>query len=213
LLHKVLEIRNISPSTYAIRLEKKSISFKAGQCFNLGVKNSGINREYSIYSGEKEPFLEFLIKEVKGGAVSPLLRKTQEGEEVELHGPYGSFIIDPDQITKSPFLFIGTGTGIAPFHSFIQSYPKLEYKVIVGVRNIKEQYDLLDYDSSRLTWCVSREPRNGFNGRVTDYLKGIELDPKNICYICGNQKMIYDVYELLRENRISADKIFTEAFF
>ena len=213
MLHKVLNIRNISPSTYAIRLERKDVSFKAGQCFNLGVKGSGVNREYSIYSGENDPFLEFLIKEVKGGAVSPALRKIQEGKEVELHGPYGAFFLDSGQIRKAPFLFIGTGTGIAPFHSFIQSFPELEYTLIVGVRNITEQYDLATYDSSKLTWCVSREPGNGFNGRVTDYLKEIKFDPKSICYLCGNQRMIHDVYDLLRKNGISGDKIFTEAFF
>ena len=213
MLHKVLKIRNLSPSTYAIRLERKNISFKAGQCFNLGVKNSGINREYSIYSGENDPFLEFLIKEVKGGAVSPLLRKTHEGEEVELHGPYGLFILNIDRINQAPFFFIGTGTGIAPFHSFIKSYPHLEYTIVMGIRNISEQYDSTNYNSHSMTWCVSRESGSGFNGRVTTYLEQTKLDPESICYLCGNQKMIYDVYELLRKSGISGDKIFTEAFF
>ena len=213
MLHKVLNIRNISPSTYAIRLERKNITFKAGQCFNLGVKGSGINREYSIYSGENDPFLEFLIKEVKGGAVSPSLRKVQEGEEVELHGPHGAFSLDPGLIRTASFLFVGTGTGIAPFHSFIQSFPELEYQLVAGVRNIAEQFDLADYNSSRLTWCVSREPGNGFNGRVTTYLEEAQFDPKSICYLCGNQRMIHDVYDLLRKKGISGDKIFTEAFF
>jgi ferredoxin/flavodoxin---NADP+ reductase len=213
LLHKVINIRNISPSTYAIRVERKNITFKAGQCFNLGVKSSGVNREYSIYSGESDPFLEFLVKEVKGGAVSPSLRKVQAGEEVELHGPYGSFILNLDQVAQSPFLFIGTGTGIAPFHSFVQSFPDLEYNLVVGIRTFVEQYDIADYDTSRLAWCVSRESGEGFNGRVTTYLKGIKLDPKSVCYLCGNQRMIHDVYDLLRENGISGDQIFTEAFF
>ena len=121
MLHKVLEIRNLSTTAYALRLERKGLSFKAGQCFNLGLKNSGVNREYSIYSGENDDYLEFLIKEVKEGTVSPSLRKVTLGEEINLHGPYGSFVIDPIKVEQVQFCFICTGTGIAPFHSFIRS--------------------------------------------------------------------------------------------
>ena len=213
MLHKLINIRSLSPSAYVLRLEKKDISFKAGQCFNLGIKGSGVNREYSIYSGENDPYLEFLIKEVQGGTVSPALRKAKKGEEIELHGPYGSFTIDPDQINQGQFLFIGTGTGIAPFHSFVCSYPNIDHRIIFGIRALSEQYDLVDYDASKIVCCISREPWKGFNGRVTSYLKEASLDPKNICYLCGNQKMIHGAYELLRESGFSGDQIFTEAFF
>ena len=213
MLHKLINIRNLSPSAYVLRLEKKDISFKAGQCFNLGIKGSGVNREYSIYSGENDPYLEFLIKEVQGGTVSPALRNVQTGEEVGLYGPYGSFTINPNQINQGRFLFIGTGTGIAPFHSFVYSYPHLDHQIIFGIRTLSEQYDLIDYDVSKVVCCVSQERWKGFNGRVTSYLKEVSLDPKNICYLCGNQKMIHNVYELLRENGFSGDQIFTEAFF
>ena len=213
MLHKLINIRNLSPSTYVLRLEKEGISFKAGQCFNLGIKGSGVNREYSIYSGEKDPYLEFLIKEVQGGTVSPALRKAQKGEAIELYGPYGSFTIDPNQINQGRFLFIGTGTGIAPFHSFVCSHPALNYRIIFGIRTLSEQYDLIDYDVSKIVCCISRERWKGFNGRVTSYLKEVSLDPKNIYYLCGNLKMIHNVYELLRESGVSGDQIFTEAFF
>ena len=211
--HKLINIRNLSSSAYVIRLERKNIFFKAGQCFNLGIKGSGVNREYSIYSGENDPYLEFLIKEVRDGTVSPALRKVKKGAEIELHGPYGSFTIDPKQINQGRFLFIGTGTGIAPFHSFIRTYPKLDHQIIVGIRTLSEQYDPPDYDISKIVHCVSREPWDGFNGRVTSYLFDKTLDSTNTCYLCGNQSMIHDAYELLRGKGFSGDQIFTEAFF
>ena len=213
MLHKVLAIRNLSTTTYTLRLERNDLSFKAGQCFNLGVKGSGVNREYSIYSGENDPYLEFLIKEVKQGTVSTSLRQVKIGEEINLHGPYGSFTIDPNQINQGRFLFIGTGTGIAPFHSFVCSHPNLNHRIIFGIRTLSEQYDLIDYDVSKIVCCISRERWKGFNGRVTSYLKEVSLDPKNIYYLCGNLKMIHNVYELLRESGVSGDQIFTEAFF
>lgn len=208
-----MEIRNLSLSTYVLRLERNGFSFLPGQCVNLGLKGSGVNREYSTYSGIDEPHLEFLIKEVKGGTVSPALRKVNPGSDVELHGPYGSFVINPGKIATSRFVFIGSGVGVAPFHSFVRSYPGLDYQIINGIRFSGERYDDHDYDPSRIIHCTSREKGTEFEGRVTDYLKQVEISRESIYYLCGNQGMIHEVYDFLRREKVSGDQIFTEAFF
>ncbi|MBT5986598.1 MAG: oxidoreductase [Nitrospina sp.] len=214
MFYKVLNIRDLSPSTYILRLERKKLNFKPGQCFNLGLKGSGINREYSIYSGVDDSYLEFLIKEVKRGSVSPALRKVKSGDEVALHGPYGAFTISSDKAKKTLFTFIATGTGIAPFHSFVRTYPDLDYRIINGVRTAEERYEYNDYDRKRLTTCVTRDDCwSGFKGRVTDYLQQHYIDPTQIYFLCGNQGMIQKGYDLLRIKGVSGDQIFTEAFF
>ena len=214
MFYKVLNIRDLSPSTYILRLERKKLNFKPGQCFNLGLKGSGINREYSIYSGVDDSYLEFLIKEVKRGSVSPALRKVKPGDEVALHGPYGAFTINSDKAKKTLFTFIATGTGIAPFHSFVRTYPDLDYRIINGVRTAEERYEYNDYDRKRLTTCVTRDDCwSGFKGRVTDYLQQHYIDPTQIYFLCGNQGMIQKGYDLLRIKGVSGDQIFTEAFF
>ncbi len=214
MFYKVLNIRDLSPSTYILRLERKKLNFKPGQCFNLGLKGSGINREYSIYSGVDDSYLEFLIKEVKRGSVSPALRKVKPGDEVALHGPYGAFTISSDKAKKTLFTFIATGTGIAPFHSFVRTYPDLDYRIINGVRTAEERYEYNDYDRKRLTTCVTRDDCwSGFKGRVTDYLQQYYIDPTQIYFLCGNQGMIQKGYDLLRIKGVSGDQIFTEAFF
>ena len=213
MLHKVLKIRNLSTTSYALRIERKNINFKAGQCFNLGLKNSGVNREYSIYSGENDPYLEFLIKEVKKGIVSTALRQMQLGEEINLHGPYGSFVIDPIKIKQVKFNFLCTGTGIAPFHSFIRSHLNLDYQIINGIRFLNERYDYDEYHPLKITTCISREKWTGFHGRLTAYLSQIPIDTKSIFYICGNQKMIQEAYVILRKKKVSGNNILTEVFF
>ena len=213
MLHKVLAIRNLSTSSYTLRLERNGLLFKAGQCFNLGLKNSGVNREYSIYSGENDSYLEFLIKEVKGGVVSPFIRQSLVGEEINLYGPYGSFIIDNKIVNSAQFIFICSGTGIAPFHSFIRSHSNLKYHLINGIRFLSERYDYDKLDQNKITTCVSREKWAGFNGRITSYLCQTTINTESIFYLCGNQKMIQEVYDLLRRNKISGNQIYTEAFF
>ena len=212
-LTRLIKIRNLSPSAYVLRLERKDFNFLPGQCVNLGVKGAGINREYSTYSGKDDPYLEFLIKDVSGGLVSSALRKLTIGTEVEMHGPYGSFTLDPEKINISDYFFLGTGTGIAPYHSYIRSFPNLNYKVVVGIRYNSERYDQQDYEPSRTVYCVSREEGAELQGRITDYLKDFKVEPNQIFYLCGNNRMINDSYEILREKGASGQQIFTEAFF
>jgi len=212
-LTRLIKIRNLSPSAYVLRLERKDFNFLPGQCVNLGVKGAGINREYSTYSGKDDPYLEFLIKDVSGGLVSSALRKLAIGTEVDMHGPYGAFILNPEKINHSNYVFIGTGTGIAPFHSYVRSFPNLSYQVIVGIRYNSERYDQQDYEPSRITYCVSREKGAEHQGRITDYLRNFKIAPNHMFYLCGNNRMINDSYEILREKGASGEQIFTEAFF
>lgn len=211
-LYKVLGVRNLTDSTYVLRIERNGFEFIPGQCVNIGLTADAVNREYSTYSGINDKYMEFLIKEVEGGIVSPALRKLKKGDKVSVDGAYGLFVI-PKPEAKQKYLFIGSGTGIAPFHSFVQSYPGLDYTILHGIRTADEQYDKKDYDPKRYIACVSREKGGNFHGRVTDYLRKHPVDPKTVCYLCGNSEMISEAYEILREQGVSGTNIITEVFF
>ena len=211
-LHRVIEVKHLTRQAYRLRVERGSLQFKAGQCVNVGLPGAGVNREYSTYSGEKDPFLDMLIKEVEGGIVSVALKARNPGDSVEIHGAYGDFRLKTPGDGR-PYLFIGSGTGIAPFRSFVRTYPKLDYKILHGVRHTEERYDREDYDPARYVACVSREDGGDFRGRVTDYLRRNPADKKSVCYLCGNRAMIVEVYGLLREQGVPSDNLFTEVFF
>jgi ferredoxin-NADP reductase len=211
--HKVLKVRELTESTYVLRIERKGFEFLPGQCVNIGCVGLGINREYSSYSGLADPYLEYLIKEVPGGAVSPALKRLRSGDEVEMEGPYGLFVLKNPDDRAQRYLFVCTGTGIAPFHSFVKSYPGLDYRILHGIRYVREQYDKQDYDPDRYVSCVSREEGGDFSGRVTDYLQQHTVEPATICYLCGNRNMINEVYDILRQQGVSGSNIVTEVFF
>ena len=61
---KILEINNLTESTYVIRLEKSDFEFKPGHYLVLNVPGEYKSREYSLYSPEKAPYIDLLIKEV-----------------------------------------------------------------------------------------------------------------------------------------------------
>ena len=129
--HKVVDIKHLTNSTFIIYIERKNIVFKPGQYIVLGIKGNNDFRQYSIYSGTNEKYLSILVKEVENGELSPLLKHLETGNEVEIEGPMGHFSISNNH--KGGIVMIASGTGIAPFHSFVVSNPNANYKLIHGI--------------------------------------------------------------------------------
>lgn len=211
---KVRSIRELTPSTYVLRFDRNNIPFRAGQHILLGKKDDIQSREYSIYSAEQEDFFEVLIKEVQDGKVSKQLRNVKPGETLNFENPVGYFTLKSIDIKVSQFLFIASGTGIAPFHSFVKSYPRLDYKLLHGIRHASEAYDKEIYDRSRLVLCTSGDDKGDFHGRVTDYLRQNPVDdPDTLCYFCGNCEMIHEAYDILLKQGVPSENLFAEVYF
>ena len=63
----IVSIRELSSNTYIIRMDRKDLNFKAGQYIRVGFPGEIEKREYSIYSGENDSYLEVLIREIEEG--------------------------------------------------------------------------------------------------------------------------------------------------
>ena len=206
-------IRHLTESTYVLRFSRNGMEFKSGQHLVLGLPGSTELREYSIYSGIHDDFLEVLIKEVDDGLVSRQLKTIQPGDHMEVRGPYGFFLTKASNSDQGSVLFISSGTGIAPFHSYVKSFPESDYQIILGVREIEEAYDGADYKVANLHVCTSRDKLGNYAGRLTDYLLDVELDLQRQVYLCGNSNMIFDAMDILRARGIPQNQIFTEVYF
>ena len=114
---------------------------------------------------------------------------------------------------NNKFLFIGSGTGIAPFHSFTRSYPHLDYRLLHGVRHSEEAYEKTSYDPERYILCSTQDNNGNYRGRVTEFLMKQRLDTNMLVYLCGNSNMIYDCFEILQVKGFSRDQLLTEAYF
>jgi ferredoxin/flavodoxin---NADP+ reductase len=212
--HKVLNVRELTDSTFVLEIERKNMAFEPGQHILLGKAGDIHHREYSIYSGVDDERLEVLVKEVDNGEVSKKLKKLIPGDEVEIQGPLGFFTIDEDFLTDhNPFLFVASGTGISPFHSMVRSIKDLNYKVLHGVRFGEETYENKDYDPNRYISCVTRDEKGKFHGRVTEYIRQHDFDPQTHCFLCGNFEMIRDAMDLLEEKGIAQDHLHAEVYF
>jgi ferredoxin--NADP+ reductase/benzoate/toluate 1,2-dioxygenase reductase subunit len=212
-LHQIKDIRYLTDSTFLLRLERNQIQFRAGQYITTGLKDSIQHREYSIYSGEKDAYLEILIREILDGDISPQLKTLRTGQHVEVNGPFGYMKLDQEKIPTHRHVFIASGTGIAPFHSFVSTYPEIDYTLLHGVRYATEAYDRGDYDPDRYVLCTSRDKSGNYQGYVTSYLEQMVPEQDTIYYVCGNSNMIYDAFNLLERQGVARENILSEVYF
>ena len=209
----VQSITSITDHTFIVRVPRKEMVFRAGQHISVGIKGESNYREYSIYSGENENYLEFLVKEIKSGYFTPRLRKVRVGQQLDINGPYGKFGIAKDKETTHKHIFIASGTGVAPFRSMVKSNPSLNYHLIHGVINASEAYARNDFDPERYTLCTSRDGSGSYAGRVTKYLEETVFEPETHFYLCGNSKMISDSLEIIKSKGFSRANISAEIYF
>jgi ferredoxin-NADP reductase len=211
--HRVHHVRRLHHGTFILRLDRHNLPFEPGQHVVLGLAGSMARREYSVYSGARDDFLEVLVREIEGGGVSGALGRCDPGDALSVEGPHGLFITDPVHRASGRYLFVGSGTGISPFHCVALSYPGIDYLLLHGVRTARECSDDSAFEASRYIACVSRGDGGAYSGRVTDYLRSHPVEPDRLCYLCGNSAMIDETYSLLKDQGVPRDHLFAEVYF
>ena len=209
--HKILELNFLAPSIYELIIERNGLEFTPGDCVSIK-KSPKVLRPYSIASGTADDHLRFLIRQMEGGEVSAHLPLLGKGEAIELTPPFGWFRpgqSDPNEEA----VFIATGTGIAPFISFMNSFDKK----VTCLYGVKHSSDILDFDflneNSELFIATSRERSDHFHGRVSELIKSLEIDPVKHYYLCGLDAMIDEVSDWLESVGVDFANIHREVFF
>ncbi|AFG37802.1 ferredoxin--NADP reductase [Spirochaeta africana] len=222
----VHHVRHLSPTAFVVRFDRNRMQFAPGQYITVGIAGDLHVREYSIYSSPDDDFLEILVKSVEGGLVSHKLQQLEQGDSLQVEGPFGYFVLDEhstltrqsevSSAAPAPVLMIATGTGISPFHSMVSTNPEMPYTLLHGVRSAIEDYDWQRYTPGQLVRCITRDTDGtaDFAGRVTDYLRQNPVtDPSTRCMLCGNCDMIYEVFDILQEQGIPSQQLYAEVYF
>ena len=117
----------------------------------------GKSRPYSIASGTNEDVLRFLIRRLPQGEVTT--RSLMQNRETFLTSLLLSVGFDPDKKNNRPRAFFATGTGIAPFLSYLLSSPKQQPLAIYY--GISQQNDLFHLplleNTGQLNLAISQE--------------------------------------------------------
>jgi ferredoxin--NADP+ reductase len=81
----------------------------------------------------------------------------------------------------------------------VKTYPQADYTIIHGIRTIDEAYERETYGEGRYIACTSRDDKGDFHGRLTAYLKSLEIDKETMVYLCGNSDMVFESIDILQE--------------
>jgi ferredoxin-NADP reductase len=210
--HQARVLANIAlaPGTHELTLERGDFQFRAGEEIVVHGDAHDEDRTYSIASGENEPVLKLLIREIPEGRVSPRLVRAKTGDLLAFSGPTGSFLL---RDVARPACLIATGTGLAPFVSMLRTYLAWRPILAHGVRFERELYYRAECEARCAAYipCVSREgahPR-----RVTNALADLALDIGADIYLCGGNPMIRAARALLIARGHPAERIFAEPYF
>lgn len=212
-VHKVHSVETLTDTIYLLRVEKNGVAFRPGQYFIINIKGCYDAREYTVFSSPDDEYLEFLIVAVDGGIVSNQLKDLKAGDELELEGPMGYFLMDEASEENGKQVYIATGTGISPFASMIKDKSSMNYQVIHGMRYGSDTYALDHIDPENYIACVSRDKNGDFHGRVTDYLRNNPIDTTLTYHLCGNADMLFEVYDMLVDAGVPRTRIRSEVFY
>jgi ferredoxin-NADP reductase len=210
--HAVRNVRMVNNDLFELVLDRNGMQFTPGDCVAIYTE-LGQSRPYSIASGSNEDELRFVIRMMEGGEVSPWLMDRKAGDIIRITPPFGWFRPGQD-IADAPFVFLATGTGIAPFLSYLETFDRKPALCLYGVRREADAigYNLLKQRCpTRL--AVSREKTEHYHGRITDLLDQVNFDGQTHFYCCGLESMVNDTAEWLQENGVDLMHIHREVFF
>ena len=225
LCHDVWEMKLKMP-------EGQKFLFKAGQFVLFDVPLVGNPsdiqpRAYSIASPPKEDSeLTFILRYKENGRASRWMDEVLKvGDTVRIQGPLGRFTLDTG--TKKDYLFIGTGSGVAPFRSHLkwaleEAKDTRPMHLFFGVRHEKDLFWVEELESLakrfpnfKVYISVSQpEPTwKGLKGRVTDIIPTVIKDFSTVnAYICGNPAMVKDVKEWFMKNGVLKEDLHQEGY-
>lgn len=223
-----------------VRTDEPRSTFKAGQYTTIGCLASEnrssnsvltldqlpsdfmIKRPYSIASANHETQdFEFYISQVKSGQLTPRLFALSQGSRMWVDDHILGIFSLVDTPPDCNIVMIATGTGLAPYISFLRSHAGEHKNIKLAViHGAAYPWDLGYYSELSFiqnafsnfhyfpTLLKADNNWNGLTGYIEKHLEagvlencGIEINPeKTHFYLCGNPKMVESVSSFLAKH-------------
>ncbi|MFZ8933982.1 MAG: 2Fe-2S iron-sulfur cluster-binding protein [Bacteriovoracaceae bacterium] len=211
-----------------LRTVGKNLRFWPGQYVTLGNEDENIPaRCYSIANTpNSDGEIILLITLLESGVTSTWVHeKLQEGDQVKISGPYGTFIGNPN--TEGPVLCLAAGSGLAPIISLasaalLRGGFRDPAHILFSARSKKDLLEngLLTYLNTKFRnfdykYTLTQEKNEGgLEGRIPEILPKLytNLSEYSI-YIAGSPEFVKDCSEKVKELGAKEEAIYSEGFF
>lgn len=215
---KILSIRNVTHDVRAYRIVKPdNYHFEPGQATDVSIntpKWKDEKRPFTFTALNEWPYLEFTIKSYKDhDGVTNALYQLQPGDELIIRDVWGAISY------KGEGYFIAGGAGITPFIAILRQLHKekkingnhlfFSNKTSADII-LKEELDEILGPNAH--YIVTREDNPTYKkGPINkDFLVREITDFSRPFYICGPDKMVADINQVLTELGASPDTIVFE---
>jgi len=218
----VVENIHWTENLFSLKVDAAVNVFTAGQFTSLALDIDGkrIARPYSYLSSPSERPVEFFFYTALGGILSNALVKLNTGDKLWIKQSSNGFFVLDEVPESRDIWMIGTGTGIAPFYSILNTdRPWDRFENIVLIHAVRTQADLRyseivhqlqEQYGTRFKFqaFVSRESIEGtLPGRIPPAIQdgsletnvGLHLDSaQSQVMLCGNPDMVKDTIKILQ---------------
>jgi ferredoxin-NADP reductase len=224
---RVLESTRVTPTIHDVKFEKPpGFAFKPVQFCGLEFMTGAGSIEYpmSLACSPTKPYLEFGAR-ISDSPWKQAFAALRPGDEAEVDGAYGHFVLDP----ASPTILVAGGIGITPLKGMAEYAADRQLPVpvrlIYSSRNQAEiaYRSVLDglvrqNPNFEVLHTLTREPAGsdwtGRRGRVDrDLLRVASKELTNPAYyVCGTPSMVEESVRALGGLGVERDRIHYEAF-
>jgi ferredoxin-NADP reductase len=224
---RVLESNRVTPSVHGVKFEKPpGFQFAPVQFCGLEFPTKAGSVEYpmSLACSPTKPYLEFGAR-ISDTPWKEAFAALRPGDEAEVDGAYGHFVLQED----SPTVLVAGGIGITPLKGMAEYAADrrlpIAMRLLYSSRNEEEiayrsELDALTRQNPRfeVVHTLTRPSENsswrGRTGRIDVQLlakasEGLEVPTY---YVCGLPGMVQETYRNLVGLGVSTDQIRYEAF-
>jgi len=224
-------------SIYLTEADGSALEFRPGQFLSVDVTIDGerLRRAYSLASAcLPDVPVHVTVKRIENGRVSNHLNDTvQEGDELAVLGPSGSFTVEPREVDERHLVMIAGGSGITPIMSILETVLRTEKRGRVTLIYGNRSWDdvifrdrlaaLCDEFSERLvvdhvlehpaeTWSAGRGLLSSEVLEARLEALAIQDDGLIRYFVCGPTPMMEAAHQTLLEREVDADRVAEERF-
>ncbi len=217
-ISRILHIEQITHDVKCFRIEKPAgYKFIPGQATDVSINTQGFEEEkrpFTFTCLNNAPYLEFTIKRyIDHHGVTDQLHQLQPGDELIIDDAWGAIEY------KGPGYFIAGGAGITPFIAILRwlhaedkiagNHLFFANKTAADIIYEKELKDILGDD---IICLLSQESNDGYiHGRPDEnFFKENIKDFKKHFYVCGPDKMVEDITQILEKLGAAVESVVFE---
>ena len=225
---RVEQVELLSSDIISIRLSilhGERLMYSPGQFVMVNFEGLP-GREYSIASQPSDKHLEFYIRYIEGGVVTPFIFKYLQPQEiVQIEGPFGSMYYREKH--NGPILALAGGSGLSAIQPIVleslHEKPQRSLHLYHGVRDESDIFrkeifeQLAEQNENFIFTPVLSSPTEVTQRRTGMLHEVLDLDINAIddfeVYLAGPPQMVDCCVEVLKQHHIRSNQIFADPFF